>query len=112
MPDLIVVDRKELVEARSVLPAAVVDMAVEVVSPSTPRKDREVLPEVYASWGIPLYLVIDPRCGGIALYSDLVGEEYRLKSAHRFSEPVALPAPLDGTVLKTVELPRYPRHWR
>lgn len=112
IPDLMVVDRKELLRARPILPASVVDMAVEVVSPSTPRKDREILPEVYASWGIPLYMVIDPRYGALAVHSGLVGGEYRLKGTYRFSEPVPLPSPLEGLTLATSELPRYPGHWR
>ncbi|WP_017622576.1 Uma2 family endonuclease [Nocardiopsis chromatogenes] len=111
IPDLMVVDRKELLRPRPILPAAVVDAAVEVVSPSTPRKDREVLPEVYARWGIPLYIVIDPRCGAVAVHSGLVEGEFRLKSAYRFSEAVPLPPPLEGITVDTSELPRYPGHW-
>jgi Uma2 family endonuclease len=55
IPDILVVDRAAAREAGTLAGPSMVDLVVEVVSPSTVTTDRRVKPEKYAAAGIPTY---------------------------------------------------------
>jgi Uma2 family endonuclease len=48
-------------------------LAVEVISPSTRLMDTVTKRAVYAEWGIPAYLVIDPEARTSVWHGDLTG---------------------------------------
>ncbi|MEU5808172.1 Uma2 family endonuclease [Streptomyces sp. NPDC047718] len=59
-PDLAVIPDVERRKNRSAYSPDLIELAVEVVSPSSRRNDYEVKPRAYARRGIPHYLVFDP----------------------------------------------------
>ncbi|GAB3664371.1 Uma2 family endonuclease [Actinocorallia lasiicapitis] len=61
---------------------------IEIVSKSNHSTDTVDKVEMYARWGVPRYLIIDPRSGSWLLYSDVVGGRYRTTSTGKFGETV------------------------
>lgn len=106
-PDLIVVPGEQDYEEGWLYPARVVDFAMEVVSKGNPGTDIQIKPGEYARWGIPIYLLIDPRQGTMALYSDPVDGVYQGRHRTRLGDPVTLPEPLEGLRIETSGFPRY-----
>ena len=80
---------------------------MEVVSKGNPATDIQVKPGEYARWGIPIYLLIDPRQGTMVLYSDPVEGAYQGRHWMRFGDTVMLPEPLKGLEIETADLPCY-----
>jgi len=73
-PDILVVTDPGQVSGRGIEGAPL--LAVEVLSPSTRRHDREVKMRRYAALGIPHCLLVDPEARSIACYR-LEGGAYR-----------------------------------
>ncbi|WP_158562890.1 Uma2 family endonuclease [Marinitenerispora sediminis] len=107
IPDLVVVPEPVRKEEGWLVPADAVDMVVEVVSPNNPTNDTVVKPEEYASWGIPLYLLVDPRKGTVRLHWDPAKNAYRAHQDIEFGETLELSGPLKGIEIDTSDLPRY-----
>lgn len=107
VPDLIVTTKSALLEDRPMVPTGEIDMVVEVVSVSCPNKDVRELPEIYAEWRIPVYLLVDPRSGDIILHTEPVAGVYRQQIPFRFGDVVPLPSLLDKIELATGEFRRY-----
>ncbi|MCD0448993.1 Uma2 family endonuclease [Actinocorallia sp. API 0066] len=86
-------------------PAEEVLLAVEVLSHSNSTNDTVAKPRLYARFGIPLYLIVDPFGGQCTLYAKPREGQYEDKIAFPFGAPVALPAPvaveLDTTRFRT-----------
>ncbi|QBI53842.1 hypothetical protein EKD16_10280 [Streptomonospora litoralis] len=61
IPDVVLTTRSALHVDRPMLPVADVEFVVEVVSKGSVEKDVEILPTLYAEWGMPIYLLVDPR---------------------------------------------------
>ncbi|MCF3182829.1 Uma2 family endonuclease [Streptomyces polychromogenes] len=59
-PDLAVIPQAEVAKNLSAYPPDLIELAVEVVSPSSIRNDYEVKDRAYARRGIPHYLIFDP----------------------------------------------------
>ncbi|PRY00001.1 Uma2 family endonuclease [Allonocardiopsis opalescens] len=107
IPDLTVLPAAVKFEDDWLFPADIVDLAVEVVSLSNPNNDTVNKVQEYAEWGIPVYLLVDPRDGGIVTYSDPVDGEYRAQHKSRFGEAVQLPKPLADVSIDTAAFTRY-----
>lgn len=110
IPDVVVV-RHKTGRRLTPLPVSAVVLAVEVVSPSTRRKDRQVKPAEYAAAGIPAYWRLETanfrglgsdRLPVLFVYA-LDGDEYRL--THRIA--AGTPAKLDVPFSLEVD----PAHW-
>ncbi len=88
-PDLLVLRRtaldKDLAEPEDVL------LAVEVMSPSSVRRDRLVKPEQYAAAGIPHFWRLEPADRVLVTYA-LHGAAYR--ETGRFTDAVAIEEPV------------------
>ncbi|APE37276.1 hypothetical protein BOX37_28840 [Nocardia mangyaensis] len=107
VPDLVVVTRPIDMESRGV-PAAQVQVAVEVVSKSTTFPDRMVKPVIYASAGIPHYwrFEINPFKGQLpgetlpVLFAYSLGSDGNYEQTHRISagQPVKVSAPFEFTI--------------
>ncbi|WP_232831903.1 Uma2 family endonuclease [Nocardiopsis sp. FIRDI 009] len=79
------------------------ELAVEVVSPSSSLHDWEAKVRGYAQAGVPLYLVVDPRKGEIALFSNPHKGQYRDVARALQDESVKLPEPF-GIEIKVKSL--------
>lgn len=107
IPDLVVAPRREHTESDTHIPAAMVELVVEVTSKSNARHDRVSKPAAYAAAGIPLFLLVDrwaPDGPAATLYGDPKGDVYRPLLTAKFGEPLILPAPFD-LVIDTAEFP-------
>ena len=105
-------DGDRFVPDLAVLPTAVVDgegwegpdwlrsaedleLAVEVVSPSSALHDWKAKTKGYARAGVPFYLVIDPRKSEIALFSEPESGTYQTVERAVPGASVHLGAPFD-----------------
>jgi Uma2 family endonuclease len=89
-PDLIYVDptREHVVTRRAI--EGPPTLAVEIISPSTPRIDRVTKFQIYAKHRVPYYWIADADARTIEAY-ELAGDAYRLAAIARGADPVALP---------------------
>ena len=72
-------------------------LAVEIISPSTPRIDRVTKLQLYARYGVPFYWIVDPDARAIEVY-ELAEGAYRLIASATGDAPVSLP-PFPGRAL-------------
>lgn len=104
-PDVCVFPEDDLLTVENHVPAADVRLAVEVVSRSNPENDWEAKLRDYPRMGIPVYLIIDPRQGTIAVYSEPKGGRYTARAAYAFGQDV--PLPRFGFSIATADFPMY-----
>jgi len=64
--------------------------------------------EVYARFGIPMYLIVDPFKGECLLYTRPYGETYETRRTTVFGEAIELPEPI-GMILDTGSFRTYKR---
>lgn len=108
-PDVLVVPRAVVDDDLPRVAADVVEMAVEVVSRSNFKTDYTTKTDLYARWGIPIYLIVDPRDGTALLQYDpdtMVGE-YRANHRFQYGAVIELPAPLSGIHIDTSDFRQY-----
>lgn len=72
-------------------------MVAEIVSPSSVMRDRKEKPELYATGGVPVYLMVDPVAEppSVTVYSDIIEGAYRASKKVALGKPLHLPAPVD-----------------
>jgi Uma2 family endonuclease len=89
-PDLLFVSR----ERRQIMERAFIrgapDLVVEILSPSTARRDREAKMKLYAQYGVPNYWLIDPDAREAVAYVLQQGE-YRQAVLAQNDEPFSAP---------------------
>jgi Uma2 family endonuclease len=100
VPDLMVLPKtavrnKHGRSTKWIQPAEDLELAVEVVSPSSRLHDWQAKVEGYATAGVPLYLVIDPRKSEIALFSNPDKGEYKDVGRAVRGASVKLPDPFN-----------------
>jgi len=95
-PDILYVatDRQTIISERGIEGAPT--LAVEVLSPSTARLDRDRKMKLYAEYGVPYYWIVDPETRSVEAYT-LTGTAYAL-AGRLTSEPAALPPFSDLTL--------------
>ncbi|HEX6447740.1 MAG TPA: Uma2 family endonuclease [Streptosporangiales bacterium] len=93
-PDLLVVGRDDLGEKNITEPLL---LAVEVLSPSTRRKDAVLKFSKYAECGVASYWLVDPAVPSVVAY-DLLDGAYTEVARGEAGEQVALHQPLDVTL--------------
>ncbi len=76
-------------------PAEELELAVEVVSVSSARRDRVEKTKGYAQAGLPLYLLVDPREREIVLFSKPERDGYQKIEHATFGSSIKLPSPFD-----------------
>lgn len=94
-PDLLVVGRDDLGAKNIVKPLL---LAVEVLSPSTRRKDAVLKFSKYAECGVASYWLVDPAGPSVVAY-DLVDGAYVEVARGVGAEPVAVHRPFDVTLI-------------
>jgi Uma2 family endonuclease len=89
-PDLVYVSSAHAsrVSARGIEGAPT--LAVEIISPGTPRIDRVTKLQLYARFGVPHYWIVDPDAGALEA-CQLADAAYRLVARASGSAAVALP---------------------
>ncbi|MEU1375239.1 Uma2 family endonuclease [Streptomyces triculaminicus] len=106
-PDLIVIP-VDVMDTPGAFHPQDLKLAAEIVSPSNHANDYAQKMRDYPRMGIPLYLLIDPRKGSIAVMSDPgIGSDgqhcYRARHDHDFGDKVSVgPWTIDSS-----EFPRY-----
>lgn len=105
-PDLIVLPYSdEPDEDGDYHPADQVVFAAEVLSKNNAHNDEVKKAGLYARFGVPLYLIVDPFKGRCVLHLFPQGEVYTDQRLTAFGEPIELPSPLgfslDTTVFRT-----------
>ena len=72
-------------------------MVAEIVSPGSIRQDREDRPKLYATGGIPVYLLIDPvsEPPTATVFSEIDKGAYRVTTTVPLGRTIHLPAPVD-----------------
>ena len=65
-------------------------LAIEIISPGTPRIDRVTKLQLYARYGVPYYWIVDPDARAIEVY-ELAEGGYRLVTLAAGDAPVSLP---------------------
>ena len=102
-PDLVFFrkERRHLVKMREATRAAP-DLAVEVLSRSTARRDRGRKMEVYAQYAVPEYWIVDPVANTLEIYV-LHGGAYSLAGEFDSDSDVQSPT-LDGLSFNTCRI--------
>jgi Uma2 family endonuclease len=105
IPDLMVAPEDAPQFDDNELLGAVVLLAVEVVSPWSRRRDRDVKPCAYAQGGVPLCLLIDPLATSpaVTLHSQPASRGYERRQTAAAGQPPRLPEPF-GIALDTARL--------
>lgn len=89
-PDIVLVHRKrlEIISKRGVEGAP--DLVIEILSPSTLKRDKIAKKKSYAYYGIPEYWIIDPNSAVLEQYI-LAGDRYELINLFQENEIVSSP---------------------
>ncbi|MFI6496728.1 Uma2 family endonuclease [Nonomuraea typhae] len=95
VPDFAIAPKNCALWGDSELRSSGVIMVVEVVSPGSVREDRKVKPRLYATGGIPIFLVIDPLERSTTLYSTILDNAYQVVNRQPLGQVIHLPAPVD-----------------
>lgn len=100
MPDLVVFDRSTVApDAKHLLPDQVC-VVVEVVSPSSQRRDYLAKMHDYAQAGIPHYWIVDRRDGTtVTCYRNTPGHTYMQYAAAAGTETLVVSEPFPFTVV-------------
>ncbi|MBG0816162.1 Uma2 family endonuclease [Planomonospora sp. ID82291] len=95
IPDLVVVPAEAADNTELMFRPEDVLLAVEVVSPSTQGRDRQLKRSAYADAGIPVYWRIELDEGPSLHVHELAGDEYKPAEKHEAGETAALVAPFE-----------------
>ncbi|MEU1038299.1 Uma2 family endonuclease [Streptomyces sp. NPDC005907] len=108
-PDLAVIPAEAEGENLSAYPADLIEFVVEVVSPSSVRRDHEVKPRWYASRGIANCLVVDPLEGHCVTMWNPGPDGYRGRDVVPYGADLTVDSPLGKLTLRTDRLPVDPK---
>lgn len=107
-PDIIVLPKVEVDKNGSVYPAELLEIAFEVVSPTSRSRDYEMKPAAYARAGIPVYVIADPYEAQLVVHWDPRGSEYGNRRTFRYGDTAEIPGSVPLTI-DTSALPADPR---
>ncbi len=74
-PDIVFIskDRRELLTKPGV--SGPPDLVIEIVSPSTAKRDRSIKKKLYKRQGVPQYWIVDPETDAVEVWDFAAGEE-------------------------------------
>ncbi len=87
-PDLVVIKRERISILSTKGVEGAPDLVIEILSPSTLKRDRRDKSLVYAKYGIPEYWVVDPEHAALEIY-ELDQGKYTLVDVYTGDETVA-----------------------
>ncbi|MDJ1138374.1 Uma2 family endonuclease [Streptomyces iconiensis] len=88
--------------------AELIELAGEIVSPSSVENDYLAKTAAYAAAGIPVYLILDPYTRRALCYSRPADGAYRSREEFSYGEALTLPLPSGPVELDTGILPTAP----
>ncbi|MFD9844543.1 Uma2 family endonuclease [Streptomyces sp. Cmuel-A718b] len=83
-----------------------IEFVAEVISKATAANDYGIKKAVYATAGVPVYLIVDPYTGTWHLHTLPKEDEYRSVLSLDFGTPVDLTSTVVGLTLATDAFPR------
>lgn len=89
-PDIVVVNRKRIDILRNRGIEGAPDLVVEILSPSSLKRDKIDKQKVYASYNVPEYWIVEPKLGIIEAYI-LNEDHYELTNIFQNDEQVTSP---------------------
>ncbi|MGW6980406.1 Uma2 family endonuclease [Streptomyces sp. NPDC054932] len=104
-PDLAVIPGAEADKNLSAYPPDLIELAVEVVSPSSVRNDYEVKDRAYARRGIPHYLIFDPYKAQCTTLWNPGPDGYRGRDVIPYGETVVVETGIGKVSVDTAGLP-------
>ncbi|ORT59845.1 hypothetical protein BKD26_13015 [Streptomyces sp. CB03238] len=104
-PDLAVIPKAERDKNLSAYPPDLVELAIEVVSPSSVRNDYEVKDRAYARRGIPHYLIFDPYKAHCLTLWNPGPDGYRGRDVIPYGDTVTVESGLGKLTVDTTDLP-------
>ncbi|MFE1577367.1 Uma2 family endonuclease [Streptomyces fradiae] len=104
-PDLAVIPAEEEARNLSAYSPDLIELAVEVVSPSSVRNDYEVKDRQYAARGIANYLILDPCKGHLATRWNPGPEGYRGRDLFPYGGKVVVDTAIGSLGIDTSGLP-------
>ncbi|MEV6956361.1 Uma2 family endonuclease [Streptomyces sp. NPDC051183] len=104
-PDLAVIPQPEVAKNLSAYSPDLIELAVEVVSPSSVRNDYEVKDRAYARRGIPHYLIFDPYKAQCTTLWNPGPDGYRGRDVIPYGETVTVETGLGKLTVDTAGLP-------
>ncbi|MFE4260464.1 Uma2 family endonuclease [Streptomyces sp. NPDC056883] len=104
-PDLAVIPGAEADKNLSAYPPDLVELVIEVVSPSSVRNDYEVKDRAYARRGIPHYLIFDPYKAQCTTLWNPGPDGYRGRDVFPYGEKVTVHTGIGEVSLDTSALP-------
>ncbi|MFB0627869.1 Uma2 family endonuclease [Streptomyces sp. AB3(2024)] len=104
-PDLAVIPQPEVAKNLSAYSPDLIELAVEVVSPSSVRNDYEVKDRAYARRGIPHYLIFDPYKAQCTTLWNPGPDGYRGRDVIPYGETVVVETGIGKLTLDTSPLP-------
>ncbi|MFE2039377.1 Uma2 family endonuclease [Streptomyces sp. NPDC059477] len=104
-PDIAVIPAAEKGRNLTAYAPDLIELAVEVVSPSSVRNDYEIKNQKYAARGIPNYLILDPRNGTLVTHWNPGPEGYLGRDTLPYGGKVTVETKLGQLVIDTDALP-------
>ncbi|MFE7133312.1 Uma2 family endonuclease [Streptomyces sp. NPDC057638] len=104
-PDLAVIPAREEARNLSVYSVELIELAIEVVSPSSVRNDYEVKDRQYAARGIANYLIFDPSRGEVVTRWNPGPTGYRGTDTFRYGTTVKIDTSVGALTFDTSGLP-------
>jgi len=108
-PDLAVIPAAEKNKNLISYPAGLLELAIEVVSPSSARNDYEVKYRQYAAQGIPNYLLLDPGKADLVTFWNPSPDGYLGRDTFRYGGEVAVETKVGRLSVDTSVLPVDPK---
>jgi Uma2 family endonuclease len=90
-PDILFVRKERMSIIREANISGAPDLVIEIVSPGTRQKDREIKRKIYARFGIQEYWIVDPDAAAIEV---LTWSESGYSTAGIYRKPDSLSSPL------------------
>ncbi|MFJ4875312.1 Uma2 family endonuclease [Streptomyces sp. NPDC088745] len=107
-PDLAVIPAAEVAKNLGAYAPELIEVAVEVVSPSSVRNDYEVKVREYARRGIPHYLIFDPYRGHCVTMWNPGPDGYLGRDSIPYGKPVVVASGIGSFTVDTAKLPTDP----
>lgn len=107
-PDLAVIPATEEDRNLAAYPPDLIELVIEVVSPSSVRNDYEVKDRAYARRGIPHYLIFDPYRAECTTLWNPGPDGYRGRDVIPYGETITVEAGIGKVSVDTAELPADP----
>ncbi|MEV6942286.1 Uma2 family endonuclease [Streptomyces sp. NPDC051172] len=104
-PDLAVIPSAEKNRNLTAYSPDLIELAIEVVSPSSVRNDYEVKNKQYAARGIPNYLIFDPRDGHLVTFWNPGPDGYQGRDTFPYGGQATVETKIGRLIIDTAPLP-------